>query len=141
MDLISHVFFGMLLYGRFDIWVVVGAVLPDIDKVYTYPKKIFRGAYSHTFIGELPTGVLIVLMLQLMGFVNPLFFSVGFGYMSHILLDFITGETVPFRPFVKERVNYNWSPKKKIVIGAAFWIAGAALYGDVIWTYAQNLVM
>lgn len=140
MDLISHGFFALLLYQRLDFWLILGSILPDIDKVYTYPKKRFRGASSHTALGELPFGSVLLLASLILSLFYPFLYSLTFGILTHILLDFITGETRPFRPFVTERVDFNWSVKKKIMIGAVLWGLGLLIYGGQLWNYARSVM-
>ena len=144
MDLISHAVFAMVLGGHFDVWLVAGALLPDIDKLYTYPKKGFRGAGSHTALGELPLGLLLVLVVETGAVIAPGFGAalgpLGLGILSHLLLDFLTGETGPFRPFLRERVGLAWGLKVKIVLGAVIWIIGGVLFGEQLWTYANGLM-
>ncbi len=140
MDLISHLFFALLLYQRFDIWLFIGAVIPDIDKIYTYPKKRFRGAGSHTALGELPFGAILLLASASLSIFYPFLTSLTFGMLTHMLLDFITGETGPFRPFATERVDFNWPIKAKIIIGIFLWGAGLAFYGGEIWSFAKSVI-
>lgn len=140
MDLISHLFFAMILYHKIDFWLLLGSVLPDIDKIYTYPKKRFRGASSHTALGELPFGFILLMASFVFTLIYPAAFALTFGILTHVLLDFITGETRPFRPFVTERVDFNWSIKKKIIIGACMWGLGLLIYGGQLWSYAKSAI-
>ncbi len=144
MDLISHAIFAMVLGGHFDVWLVVGSALPDVDKIYTYPKKLFRGAGSHTALGELPLGLLMVLLLETGAVLAPGFGAIlgplGLGILSHLLLDFLTGETGPFRPFLGERVGLRWTLRVKVVLGVVIWIIGGILFGEQLWTYANGLI-
>lgn len=140
MDLISHLFFSLLLYQRFDVWLLIGSILPDIDKIYTYPKKRFRGASSHTALGELPFGTTLLLASRLLSILYPLLTALTFGILTHILLDFITGETRPFRPFVTERVDFNWPIKAKIIIGMFLWGMGLIFYGGEVWSFAKQAI-
>ena len=124
MDIISHIFFGIILYGRVDLLLVLGTILPDFDKAWTYPRRRIRGADSRTIVTELP----IMPLVAIAGY----FFSPAFslGIISHILLDFVTGETRPFNPFSKEKVNFNWPLKYKLVIAVIIWASGIYLIGS-----------
>ncbi len=123
MDIISHIFFGIILYRGLDPLLILGAILPDFDKVWTYPKKRIKGAASRTILTELP----IMPLIAIAGY----FFSPAFalGVISHILLDFVTGETRPFNPFVKDTVNFNWRLRYKLILVGAIWGLGIYLIG------------
>ncbi len=141
MDIISHVFFALMLNQYFDWWVALGSVLPDLDKLYTYPKKRFFRSESHTFAGEIPFSVLFVLIFSLLSlYFGQHLFSLAFGYMSHILLDFLVGETKPFRPFLKDKVDFNLSLRRKAVVGIVVWVSGLYVYGSDIWIFAKQLL-
>ncbi|MBI2676250.1 MAG: metal-dependent hydrolase [Candidatus Aenigmarchaeota archaeon] len=141
MDLISHALFALILNQRFDLWVIVGSLLPDMDKLYTYPKKRFFRSESHTFIGEIPFASMFVFALSFLSpYFGPYLFSMAFGYMSHILLDFLAGETKPFRPFLKDKVDFNLGMKGKLALGAAIWLIGLNLYGGEIWISGRRLL-
>ncbi len=126
MDLITHAFFAIILYGKIDIFLIIGSFFPDLDKIFTYTKKHFRGAESRTPFTEL----IIMPLIAIVGyFISPAF---SFGIISHILLDFITGETKPFSPFSDEKVNFNWGLKTKVIIGGTIWTLGMFLIGSGI---------
>ena len=112
MDLISHIFFGLILYGGVDPFLILGTILPDFDKVWTYPKKRIRGSESRTIVTELPIMPLVAIGGY---FISPAF---TLGVISHMFLDFITGETRPFTPLVKDKVSFNWKLRYKIIIAA-----------------------
>ncbi len=122
MDIVSHIVFAHILSGQQDLSLplILGAAVPDIDRLYMYLKGKFRGASSRTFIQELP----FLSLLILIGIVidQPLF---SLGVISHIFLDFVTGETKPFYPFCRETVNFNLPIKYKIVLGGIIWGIGA----------------
>ncbi len=141
MDLVTHIFFALMLSQRFDLWVVLGSILPDMDKLYTYPKKRFFRSESHTFIGEIPSSVFFVLVFSFLSlYFGRHLFSLAFGYMSHILLDFLVGETKPFRPFLRDKVDFNLDMKGKLVLGASIWLLGLYLYGGEIWDTAKQFL-
>jgi membrane-bound metal-dependent hydrolase YbcI (DUF457 family) len=121
MDLISHILFGIILYQAVDPFLILGTVLPDVDKAWTYPKRRIRGANSRTVLTELP----LMPLIAIAGF----FFSPAFslGVVSHLVLDFITGETRPFNPFSTETVDFNWSLKTKLVLAGVLWTSGIYL--------------
>lgn len=50
------------------------------------------------------------------------FFGVAQGIMAHFFLDFVTGETEPFSPFSRKRIDFNLSIPKKIILGGIIWV-------------------
>ncbi len=128
MDIISHIIFAHLLSGERNISIplILGAVAPDVDRFYMYLKGKFRGAKSRTFVQELPFLSLLILFGIIIE--QPLF---SLGVISHIFLDFITGETKPFYPFTKETVNFNFPIKYKIILGGIIWVIGAVYIADL----------
>ena len=118
MDTLSHIFFVHLLTSsRFSWGLVVGSILPDLDKVYTFLiKKKFRKAESRTLFQELPflsvlSGLFVALGL----------FEIAQGILAHFVLDFMTGETRPFSPFSDKIINFNLSIPGKIILGGVIW--------------------
>ena len=101
--------------------MILGALLPDLDHIWTYIKRNFRGADSRTWFHELPVAGMLAVGAV---FVWPDF---GLGLIAHIFLDFVTGETRPFAPFSKLKVDFNWSVRVKMVIGGILWAIGARL--------------
>ncbi|MDI6806389.1 MAG: zinc dependent phospholipase C family protein [Candidatus Aenigmarchaeota archaeon] len=122
MDIISHIIFACILnFGSLNGWLILGSVLPDFDKFITYRKKQFKGYRSRTLFAELPfTSILIFLSV----FINP---SFTLGLISHYILDFISGETRPFYPFLKNVVDFNLKLKQKILVGVIIWLIGGIL--------------
>jgi membrane-bound metal-dependent hydrolase YbcI (DUF457 family) len=122
MDLISHIIFAYILnFGNFDFWLFLGAMLPDLDKFVTYRKGYFGGYRSRTLFTELPFASILIIISN---FINPLF---TLGLISHYILDFITGETRPFYPFIKNVVNFNLKLKYKVLVGVIIWSIGGLL--------------
>ena len=128
-DIISHIFFAFLFARQktLSIPLIVGAIFPDLDRLYSYPKGIYQGAKSRTFFQELPF-LSIVMAVGLL--INQPLFSVGI--ISHFLLDFLTGETHPFYPLSKKKVNFNLPLHLKILVGVILWVIGVV--------YIQGLI-
>ena len=123
MDPISHIAFAYILnLGQGSLWLISGSVILDLDKIYTYFQRKFRGHESRTFLSELP---LVCLLIGLSTIVNKDF---AFGIISHYILDFLVGETKPFNPFQNNIVNFNLKTNHKIVLGAIIWLVGGILY-------------
>lgn len=117
MDPISHIAFVYILaMGNIDIWFVLGAVAPDIDKIFTYLHGKFRGHESRTIVHELPIAATLVGISILIN--NGL----CLGLISHYFLDFILGESKPFYPFFGNVVDFNLELRYKIAIGAGLWL-------------------
>ncbi len=124
MDLVSHIVFACLLnFGRVDFWLILGSILPDFDKVFTYPKRKFRGCESRTFFTELPMAAILIPV----SFFFPHTFTIGL--VSHYLLDFLTGETRPFNPFVRTVVDFELPLRYKALLGCIMWVIGGVLVG------------
>ena len=122
MDPISHIAFVYILaMGNIDLWFILGAVAPDIDKIFTYRHGKFRGHESRTIVHELPVAALLVGISILIN--NGL----CLGLISHYVLDFILGESKPFHPFFENIVDFNLELKYKIAIGAGLWLTGGLL--------------
>jgi len=122
MDPISHIAFVYILaMGNMDIWFILGAVAPDIDKIFTYRYGKFRGCESRTIVHELPVAALLVGISILIS--NGL----CLGLISHYVLDFILGESKPFHPFFENIVDFNLELKYKIALGAGLWLSGGLL--------------
>jgi hypothetical protein len=123
MDIISHVLFAFLLARQKELSLplLLGAVLPDIDRFYSYPMRNYRGAKSRTFFQELPFLSLMLIIGILIG--EPLF---SLGIISHFLLDFLVGESRVFYPFYKKPVNFNLPLRFKVLIGGIIWAIGLA---------------
>ena len=123
MDIISHILFAFLLAGQKELSLplLLGAVLPDIDRLYSYPTGNYRGAKSRTLFQELPFLSLLMIIGILIG--ETLF---ALGIISHFLLDFLTGETQIFYPFYIKPVNFNLSISFKIIVGVIVWVIGLA---------------
>jgi membrane-bound metal-dependent hydrolase YbcI (DUF457 family) len=122
MDLISHIIFAYILnFGKFDIWLVLGSMVPDLDKFVTYRKRYFGGYKSRTLFTELPFASIFIIISIL---INPFF---TLGLISHYILDFLIGETRPFYPFFKNVVNFNLKLKYKILVGLIIWLIGGML--------------
>ena len=118
MDILSHIFFAHLITGvKFSWGLVIGSIIPDLDKPYTLlVKKRLRRVESRTWFQELPFLSLISGSLMLAGFME-----VAQGILAHFLLDFTTGETRPFSPLSKATVDFNFSIPVKIVLGGIIW--------------------
>ena len=123
MDPISHIAFSYILnLGQGSLWLIIGSVILDFDKIFTYVQRKFRGHESRTFLSELP---IVCLLIGLSTIVNKDF---AFGIISHYILDFLVGETKPFNPFQNNIVNFNLKTNQKIVLGAIIWLIGGILY-------------
>jgi len=123
MDPISHIAFAYILnLGKGSMWLIIGSLILDFDKIYTYTQRKFRGQESRTFLSELP---FVCLLIGLATIINKDF---TFGMISHYVLDFLVGETKPFNPFQKNIVNFNLKTTHKIVLGAIIWLIGGILY-------------
>lgn len=118
MDTLSHIFFAHLLTStRFSWWLVIGSLIPDLDKVYTFIiKKKFRGVESRTMFQELPVLSVLSGVFMIIGL-----FGIAQGILAHFLLDFLTGETKPFSPLSNKIINFNLSIPKKIILGGVIW--------------------
>ncbi len=128
MDIVSHIVFAHILSGQKDLSLplLIGATIPDVDRFYMYLKGKFRGANSRTFFQELPFLSFLILFGIIIN--QPLF---SLGVISHIFLDFITGETKPFYPFSEKIVDFNLSIKYKIILGAVIWGIGVVYIADL----------
>jgi hypothetical protein len=123
MDPISHIAFSYILnLGHGNLWLIIGSVILDIDKIFTYVQRKFKGHESRTFLSELP---FVCLLIGLSTIFNKDF---AFGIISHYMLDFLVGETKPFNPFQNNIVNFNLKTNHKIVLGAIIWLIGGILY-------------
>ena len=119
MDLFSHIFFSIMFFKKVFYLAIFGAIFPDLDRLYSYPKKRFFLYGSRTWWHELPflsSVMLIGLVFRLYPFV--------LGIISHIFLDFVTGSTRPFYPFSEKVVDFNLSKKAKIILGGIIWAIG-----------------
>lgn len=118
MDALSHIFFAHLITStRFSWGLVIGSLIPDLDKVYTFLiKKKFRKVESRTRFQELPFLSLLSGMFMILGL-----FEIVQGILLHFLLDFVTGETRPFSPLSDKIIDFNLSIPKKIVLGGLIW--------------------
>ncbi len=123
MDFVSHVILAHFMTGTliFSKELTFGSLFPDLDKVYVYAKRKFRRAESRTWFHELPFLSLVVLIASLTH--HHLF---ACGVITHIFLDFVTGETRPFYPFIEKKVDYNLSLKIKAVMSVMVWASGLA---------------
>ena len=123
MDFVSHVFFAHFLAWKFEFSkeLALGSLFPDIDRVYAYLNQKFRKAESRTWIQELPF-LSIVVFVSLMSGHN--YFAVG--VVSHVFLDFVTGETRPFYPFIENKIDYNRSLRTKALMSVIIWVFGLA---------------
>lgn len=124
MDIISHAIFGILFAKQVSLQAVIGAVFPDIDRLYTYPKGRYFKHTSRTWWHELPFLSVVITAGFFLGF--PLF---SLGVLSHIFLDFLTGSTRPFHPFSGRHIDFNLPRTVKVVLGAAIWAIGAYCIG------------
>lgn len=122
VDIISHIIFAFLIAKQkaFSFPLFLGAVLPDLDRLYSYSRGKYRGAKSRTLLQELPFLSLLITIGVLIG--QPLF---SLGITSHFLLDFLLGETLPFSPFFKKNVDFNIPIRFKVIIGGIIWVIGA----------------
>lgn len=119
MDPVTHVFFTIILrLGQIDPWFVLGSILLDVDKLFTYSKGHLRGYKSRTAFHELPFASLFLLIASVINM------NLCFGMISHLLLDFVVGETRPFFPFKNDIIDYNLELKYKFVVGAVIWLVG-----------------
>ena len=125
MDLISHIIFGIIFSKNLSLLAIFGAVFPDLDRLYSYPKKRFFSYSSRTWWHELP----FLSFVMLIGIVLGLYPFV-LGVVSHIFLDFVTGSTRPFYPFSKKIIDFNLSKKVKIVLGGIIWVIGAVFIAN-----------
>ena len=118
MDALSHIFFTHILTGtRFSWGLVIGSVIPDLDKTYTFlVRRKFRKVESRTAFQELPFLSLMAGAFMVLGLL-----SVAQGILAHFLLDFMTGETRPFSPFSDRTIDFNLPIKGKIVLGGLIW--------------------
>lgn len=122
MDPISHIAFVYILGLRnISVLSILGAVAPDIDKIFTYAHRKFRGHESRTIVHELPLAALFVSISIL---INS---ELCLGLISHYVLDFILGESRPFYPFFGNIVDFNLEWKYKIGIGATLWLTGGLI--------------
>lgn len=135
MDLITHAFFALMLakvlgYTLTELKVegalqlLFGAALPDVDRLYSYPRKKFGGYVSRTFVQEFPFMSCLLAVACLLSTLNFSTFLFILGLISHIFLDFVTGSTRPFYPLFKRPVNFNLKLKHKILVGALTWAIG-----------------
>jgi hypothetical protein len=123
MDPISHIAFSYILnLGKGSLWLIIGSVILDFDKIFTYVQRKYRGHESRTFLSELP---FVCVLIGLSTIINKDFV---FGIISHYILDFLVGETKPFNPFQNNIVNFNLKTTHKIVLGAIIWLIGGILY-------------
>ncbi|MEE9406290.1 MAG: metal-dependent hydrolase [Candidatus Aenigmarchaeota archaeon] len=120
MDIISHAVFGILFAKQVSLQAIIGAVFPDLDRLYTYPKGKYFKHGSRTWFHELPFLSIVMAAAFFLGF--PLF---SLGLLSHIFLDFVTGSTRPFYPLSDKHIDFNLNRKTKIALGAAIWAIGA----------------
>ncbi|MEM5773120.1 MAG: hypothetical protein QXL86_02740 [Candidatus Aenigmatarchaeota archaeon] len=96
--------------------------MPDIDKLFTYSKKKFKGHESRTMFSEIPVGSIIIFFSI---FINK---DLTLGLISHYLIDYLVGETKPFYPFFKNIVDFNLKFKYKIILGVILWTIGGVLF-------------
>jgi len=123
MDPISHIAFVYILaMGNIDVWFILGAIAPDIDKVFTYAQGKFRGHESRTIVHEL------IIAAPLVGISTLINQGLSLGLISHYLLDFILGESKPFHPFFENIVDFNLGLKYKVVVGVVLWLTAGLLF-------------
>jgi membrane-bound metal-dependent hydrolase YbcI (DUF457 family) len=120
MDIISHAVIGILFAKQASLQAIIGAVFPDLDRLYTYPKGKYFRHDSRTWFHELPFLSIVASAAFILGF-----WPFAMGLLSHIFLDFITGSTRPLYPLSKRHIDFNLSRKAKIALGAAIWAIGA----------------
>ncbi|NIO38066.1 hypothetical protein GTO27_10250 [Candidatus Bathyarchaeota archaeon] len=117
MDPISHIAFAYILAGgNINVWLILGAVVLDLDKIFTYTRKKFRGQESRTILHELSIAAPLIVASILIN--NAL----CLGLISHYVLDFLLGESKPFHPFFDNIVDFNLNLRYKIAIGAGLWL-------------------
>ncbi|GEM_PF-5741003 len=119
MDIISHAIFGIFFAKQVSLQAVIGGVLPDLDRLYTYPKGKYFRHESRTWFHELPFLSVVMAAGFLLGF--PLF---SLGVLSHVFLDFVTGSTRPLYPLSRKHIDFNLPKKAKVALGATIWATG-----------------
>jgi hypothetical protein len=122
MDLLSHIVLAALLaHGRMSWWLILGAILPDFDKILTYPRGYMTTHRARTAWAELPLSSLLILMAL------PIHTHLVLGMVSHHILDYLVGETRPFYPFFKSVVSFNLRLRYKALLAVILWFIGGVL--------------